>query len=206
MPQDLYDLSFRLPLLISIEGQLRHHLMAVHRSHGPLCRYKDIVEQLLIIRKHKSIVLSRIHLKKSHHPGGAPFHDLLHPSFPVPAAACSGKSDFHRVFIHGPVCLIFPDINILVFPFHCHKPESLQIGAEDTGQSDLFTQAVFSPLADCDLPFLCKRFQDLSQFIPFLPGDLENCGDLLLLHRDIQSILHKAVYFLFSFFKKLICH
>ena len=79
MPQDLYDLSFRLLSILPIRGQLYHNLMPGHSSFRALCRYEDILQETLIIRHNESEILPALIIADD--PLGSPLYDFRDLSF-----------------------------------------------------------------------------------------------------------------------------
>ena len=90
MPQDLYDLSFRLLSILPIRGQLYHNLMPGHSSFRALCRYEDILQETLIIR-----------------PLGSPLYDFRDLSFSSHSFRCFGDDNLYLISLHGTVHIIF---------------------------------------------------------------------------------------------------
>ena len=95
MPQDLYDLSFRLLSILPIRGQLYHNLMPGHSSFRALCRYEDILQETLIIRHNESEILPALIIADD--PLGSPLYDFR----------CFGDDNLYLISLHGTVHIIF---------------------------------------------------------------------------------------------------
>ena len=199
MPQDLYDLSFRLLSILPIRGQLDHNLMPGHSSFRALCRYEDILQETLIIRHNESEILPALIIADD--PLGSPLYDLRDLSFSSLSFRCFGDDNLYLISLHGTVHIIFRDKDIFTLTFHGDKAEASRICLEYSPQLLCLTFNVFSFLCDMYPAFFFQAVHDSFEFPFLIFRDLKQHRQLFQLHRHIKFITDKFINNFLSFFK-----
>ena len=188
--------------------------MAAHGSLGMLLWHEDILGELIVVRDYKSVVFLCPVI-------GA--HNLLHapgddPDYlgllPLPLALRQ-QGHLHGVLVEraaglalgyikvrfAPLILFTTLVALPEMPFICvfylNEAEAFGIADESPHQSPAACFHIFCLGGERQLS-LCQKFpQDFTEFLPVLFRHLHECSHLLLLHGNVDGIVHQLTdYFL----------
>ena len=125
------NFSLRFLTVFTIIGNLNDNFVSIYCSFGAFDWNKNILCQLLVIRYHKSEVLTA--LISSDNLMQTSGYNFYNSAFPAFSGLLRIYCNRYSVHMHGSVGILLRDIDIFLFTLYRHKAKASAVSGINTG-------------------------------------------------------------------------